>query len=159
MADGAMTDRMWNRITRTLIDTGRPPHYAELARSLGVSPAESRTILHAVLQAYPIGWLHPETDYIASFPPLNGLPTQYRVTVRGEQKWFAQCGFEATSVTWLFPGRTRAHRYRLPRLRRPAERRDARRPPHVGRSPDRRRPPELRLRPVARPARRFSERA
>jgi len=104
MAGGGIIDRMWVRITRTLIDTGRPPHYAELARSLGVSPAESRTILHAVLQAYPIGWLHPETDYIASFPPLNGLPTQYRVTVRGEQKWFAQCGFEATSVTWLFPG-------------------------------------------------------
>ena len=55
MADGGITDRMWNRITRTLIDTGRPPHYAELARSLGVSPAESRAILHAVLQAYPIG--------------------------------------------------------------------------------------------------------
>jgi len=106
LADGGITDRMWNRITRALIDTGRSPHYAELARSLGVSPAESRTILHAVLQAYPIGWLHPETDYIASFPPLNGLPTQYRVTVRGEQKWFAQCGFEATSVTWLFPGTT-----------------------------------------------------
>ena len=32
------------------------------------------------MQAYPIGWLHPETDYIASFPPLNGLPTQYRIT-------------------------------------------------------------------------------
>src|SRR6266481_2025550 len=99
-----MTDRMWNRITRMLIDTGRPPHHAELASVLGVSPAESRRILHAVLEAYPIGWLHPETDYIASFPPLNGLPTQYRVIVRGEQKWFAQCGFEATSVTWLFPG-------------------------------------------------------
>jgi hypothetical protein len=78
MTGNAMTDRMWNRITRTLIDTGRPPHHAELARSLGVSPSESRT--------------------------LNGLPTQYRVTVRGEQKWFAQCGVEATSVTWLFPG-------------------------------------------------------
>ena len=58
------------------------------------------------MQTYPIGWLHPETDYVASFPPLNNLPTQYRVTVRGEQKWFAQCGFEATSVTWLFPGAT-----------------------------------------------------
>ena len=102
--DQTMTDRMWSRITRALVDTGRPPHYAELARALGVSPAESRAILHAVLQAYPIGWVHPDTDYIASFPPLNGLPTQYRVTVRGEQKWFAQCGFEATSVTWLFPG-------------------------------------------------------
>ena len=104
--DPAMTDRMWSRITRALVDTGRPPHYAELARALGVSPAESRAILRAVLQAYPIGWVHPDTDYIASFPPLNGLPTQYRVTVRGEQKWFAQCGFEATSVTWLFPGET-----------------------------------------------------
>ena len=104
--DRAMTDRMWSRITRALVDTGRPPHYAELALALGVSPAESRAILHAVLQAYPIGWVHPDTDYIASFPPLNGLPTQYRVTVRGEQKWFAQCGFEATSVTWLFPGAT-----------------------------------------------------
>ena len=62
--------------------------------------------LHDVMRAYPIGWLHPETDYIASFPPLNNLPTQYRVTVRGEQRWFAQCGFEATSVTWLFPGET-----------------------------------------------------
>ena len=58
------------------------------------------------MQAYPIGWLHPETDYIASFPPLNNLPTQYRISVRGEQRWFAQCGFEATSVTWLFPGET-----------------------------------------------------
>jgi hypothetical protein len=102
--DPHMMDRMWNRIMRTLIDTGQPPHYAELARPLGVSPAESRRILSAVLTAYPIGWLHPETDYIASFPPLNGLPTQYRLTVRGEQKWFAQCGFEATSATWLFPG-------------------------------------------------------
>src|SRR6267143_2671772 len=106
LTDGGMIDRMWSCITRTLIDTGLPPHYAELARALGVRPAESRRILHAVFEAYPIGWLHPETDYIASFPPLNGLPTQYRVTVRGEQKWFAQCGFEATSVTWLFPGET-----------------------------------------------------
>jgi hypothetical protein len=58
------------------------------------------------MAAYPIGWLHPETDYIASFPPLNNLPTQYRITVGGEQRWFAQCGFEATSATWLFAGQT-----------------------------------------------------
>ena len=41
------------------------------------------------MKAYPISWLHPDTDYIASFPPLNNLPTQYRVTVRGAQRWFA----------------------------------------------------------------------
>ena len=73
---------------------------------MGLTVEDGRQLLLAVMQAYPIGWLHPETDYIASFPPLNNLPTQYRVTVGGEQKWFAQCGFEATSVTWLFPGTT-----------------------------------------------------
>jgi alkylmercury lyase-like protein len=106
MADPALLDRMFQRIMRALVDTGRAPHYAELARVLGIPVEEGRRLLHDVMQAYPIGWLHPETDYIASFPPLNSLPTQYRISVRGEQRWFAQCGFEATSVTWLFPGET-----------------------------------------------------
>ena len=106
MADPALMDRMFTRIMRGLVDTGSAPHYAELAPALGLSVEDGRRLLHDVMQAYPIGWLHPETDYIASFPPLNSLPTQYCVTVRGEQRWFAQCGFEATSVTWLFPGET-----------------------------------------------------
>jgi Alkylmercury lyase len=106
MADPELMDRAFHRIMRELVETGRAPHYAELARALGLSVDAGRRLLLDVVQAYPIGWLHPETDYIASFPPLNNLPTQYRVTVRGEQKWFAQCGFEATSVTWLFPGTT-----------------------------------------------------
>jgi hypothetical protein len=106
MPDPALVDRMFHGIMRALVDTGRAPHYAELAGPLGLAVPGARQLLLDVMQAYPIGWLHPDTDYIASFPPLNNLPTQYRVTVRGEQKWFAQCGFEATSVTWLFPGET-----------------------------------------------------
>jgi hypothetical protein len=106
MADPQLMDRMFQRIMRGLVDTGTAPHYAELARALGLSVEDGRLLLRDVMQAYPIGWLHPETDYIASFPPLNSLPTQYRITVRGEQRWSAQCGFEATSVTWLFPGQT-----------------------------------------------------
>jgi hypothetical protein len=106
MADPQLMDRMFTRIMRGLVDTGTAPHYAELAQALSLSVEDGRRLLRDVMQAYPIGWLHPETDYIASFPPLNSLPTQYRITVRGEQKWFAQCGFEATSATWLFPGET-----------------------------------------------------
>ena len=106
MDDSGLMDRMFQRIMRGLIDTGRAPHYGELAGGLGLGVEDARRLLHEVMRAYPIGWLHPETDYIASFPPLNSLPTQYRVTVRGEQRWSAQCGFEATSVTWLFPGET-----------------------------------------------------
>jgi len=106
MTDPHLRDAMFHRIMRGLVDTGRAPHHAELARPLGLSVENARLLLHEVMQAYPIGWLHPETDYIASFPPLNNLPTQYRVTVGGRQIWFAQCGFEATSVTWLFPSQT-----------------------------------------------------
>ena len=106
MADARRLDLMFSRIMRGLVESGRAPHYAELAPGLGLSVEDSRRLLGELMQAYPIGWLHPETDYVASFPPLNNLPTQYRVTVRGEQRWFAQCGFEATSVTWLFPGTT-----------------------------------------------------
>src|SRR5262245_10180249 len=87
MADAVLMDRMFQRIMRGLVDTGRAPQYAELARALGVGIEQGRLLLHDVMRAYPIGWLHPETDYVASFPPLNNLPTQYRVTVRGEQRW------------------------------------------------------------------------
>ncbi len=106
MAETRLMDQAFQRIMRGLVDTGRAPHYAELARALGLPVEEGRALLRDVMAAYPIGWLHPETDYIASFPPLNNLPTQYRITVRGEQRWFAQCGFEGTSATWLFPGQT-----------------------------------------------------
>jgi hypothetical protein len=106
MADPQRMDEMFHRIMRGLVDRGHAPHYAELARAMGDTVEDGRRLLLDVMQAYPIGWLHPETDYVASFPPLNSLPTQYRITVGGVQKWFAQCGFEATSVTWLFPGTT-----------------------------------------------------
>jgi hypothetical protein len=106
MADPALMDRMFAGLMRALVERGSAPHYAELARGLGLAVEQGRRLLLDVMQAYPIGWLHPDTDYVASFPPLNSLPTQYRITVRGEQRWFAQCGFEATSVTWLFPGVT-----------------------------------------------------
>jgi hypothetical protein len=106
MADARLVDQAFQLIMRTLVERGHAPHYAELARAMHCPVADGRQLLLDVMAAYPIGWLHPDTDYVASFPPLNNLPTQYRVTVRGEQRWFAQCGFEATSVTWLFPGAT-----------------------------------------------------
>src|SRR5512145_1293292 len=78
MADPLLTDRMFQHIMRGLVDRGVAPHYAEFARALGLSVEEGRRLLLDVMHAYPIGWLHPETHYIASFPPLNSQPTQYR---------------------------------------------------------------------------------
>ena len=106
MADAAQLDRSYHFILGFIVENGVAPHYTELAREFGVSPAEGRELLHELMsQALP-NWLHPGTDLIASFAPFNNLPTHYRVTVDGERKWYAQCGLEATAISWLFPGKT-----------------------------------------------------
>jgi hypothetical protein len=99
-------DRVFHAIMSRLVETGRAPHYAELAPGLGCTTEEARQAIHAIFaRGYP-GWVEPGTDLIASFPPFNSLPTQYRVSVGSDSRWFAQCGFEALAICWLFPGRT-----------------------------------------------------
>ena len=96
-------DVTYATIMQEIVATGVAPHYAELAPRLGVSPNEALNRIESILAITP-GWMHPGTDYIASFPPFNNQPTAYRITVRGEQRWFAQCGFEALACSWMFPG-------------------------------------------------------
>jgi hypothetical protein len=90
MADLALLDRAHAAIMRRMIESGQAPHYTELAHELGLPMEDGRQVLHDLMAAGIPGWLHPGTDYIVSFPPFHNLPTQYRVTVDGEQKWFAQ---------------------------------------------------------------------
>ena len=90
MAVLAPLDKAYHKNMARMVQTGQAPHYTELAAELGVSVEEGRVILHDLIDTGIPAWLHPGTDYIASFPPFNNLPTQYRITVGGEQKWFAQ---------------------------------------------------------------------
>lgn len=103
MADAKVLDRAFQFIMRRLVETGRAPHYTELAAGLGQPVEAGRQTLRHVIDGFLPGWLYPDTDYIASFAPFNNLPTQYRVSAAGQQKWFAQCGFEALAMTWMFP--------------------------------------------------------
>jgi hypothetical protein len=86
----ALLDKAFSNIMKRLVDTGQAPHYTELASDLGLSVEEGRQTLHDLIDTGIPAWLHPDTDYLVSFPPFNVLPNQYRITVRGEQKWFAQ---------------------------------------------------------------------
>ena len=98
MADLKLLDRVFYLITQHFIVTGQAPHYTELAKVLSLSVEKSRKLFHELMEApcpaYPSGtypgWFHPGTDYIVSFAPFNSLPTQYRITIDGQQKWFAQ---------------------------------------------------------------------
>ncbi len=83
-------DRAFAVIMARIVATGQAPHYTELAGALGVPMERGKQLVAGVLTAGVPGWVHPGTDYLASFPPFNNQPTQYRVSVDGEQRWFAQ---------------------------------------------------------------------
>ena len=90
MGEPSLLDRTFNTIMRRMVETGQAPHYTELAKELGVSMEEGRTALHDLFSAGIPGWLFPDTDFIVSFAPFNNLPTQFRITIDGQQKWFGQ---------------------------------------------------------------------
>ncbi len=104
MADLELLDRGYAAVMHRVVATGQAPHFTELAGELGVDLATAKAVVHELVAVTP-GWVHPGTDHIASFPPFNIQPTQYRVSIDDEQRWFAQCGFEALAVRWLVPGR------------------------------------------------------
>ena len=90
MAELALLDKAFSNIMMRLVETGQAPHYTELASDLGLSVEEGRQTLHDLIATGIPAWLHPDTNYLVSFPPFNVLPNQYRITIRGEQKRFAQ---------------------------------------------------------------------
>mgnify|MGYP001811890954 FL=1 len=104
MAEADLLDRGYSEILQRCIATGQAPHYTELAATLCIPVMDARDLIHDLVSLIP-GWVHPGTDLLASFPPFNLQPTQYRVSLDGEQRWFAQCGFEALAIRWLFAGR------------------------------------------------------
>lgn len=91
MSDTPNLDQVYHFIMETFIEQGRAPHYTDIARGFSMPPDEGRMLVHELMDKarLPI-WLYPDTDLIASFAPFHNLPTHYRITVDGEQKWFAQ---------------------------------------------------------------------
>jgi hypothetical protein len=90
MSQSSQLDRTFSFILKRMVETGQAPFYTEIAAELGVSVEEGRKALHGLLGAGIPGWVFPNTSYIVSFAPFNNLPTQYRITIDGQQKWFGE---------------------------------------------------------------------
>ncbi len=90
MSNPTVLDKTFHVIMKRMVETGQAPFYTELAAALGLSVEEGRKILHDLFSSGIPGWLYPRTDLIVSFAPFNNLPTQYRITLDGQQKWFGQ---------------------------------------------------------------------
>ncbi len=90
MGDSSQLDRTFQIIMKRMMETGQAPHFTEIAAEFDVPVEEARTLLHELYSPGFPGWLFPNTDYIGSFPPFSNLPTQYRISIDGQQKWFGQ---------------------------------------------------------------------
>jgi hypothetical protein len=90
MSQSSQLDRTFSFILKRMVETGQAPFYTEIAAELAVSVEEGRKVLHGVFGAGIPGWVFPNTSYIVSCAFFNNLPTQYRITIEGQQKWFGQ---------------------------------------------------------------------
>jgi hypothetical protein len=105
MNDADRLDQTYHYILSVFVERGQAPHFTEIAAHFSIPPEEGKRRLHELMATRLPNWLFPGTDLIASFAPFNNLPTQYRISVDGAQRWFAQCGLEALATTWMFPGK------------------------------------------------------
>ena len=90
MANAEQLDAVYHFIMETFVEHGYGPHFTEIAKRFSIHPDDGKKLLHELMAVKLPIWLYPETDLIASFAPFNNLPTQYRLTIDGHQKWFAQ---------------------------------------------------------------------
>jgi hypothetical protein len=90
MVDKFLLDLVYHFIMETFVLRGQAPHYTEIAQDLSISPEEGKRLLHLLMDTGIPAWLYPGTDLITSFAPFNNLPTHYRISVWGQQKWFGQ---------------------------------------------------------------------
>ncbi len=90
MTELSLLQKAYTAIVKHFMGTGRAPHYTELAEKLGLKPDEARQVQREAADAALACWLVQDTDYIESWVPFSNVPTQYQVTVDGEQKWYGQ---------------------------------------------------------------------
>ncbi|HXX34704.1 MAG TPA: hypothetical protein VEM15_09545 [Thermodesulfobacteriota bacterium] len=90
MSNSTILDKTFHVVMKRMVETGQAPFYTELAAALDLSVEEGRETLHDLFSSGIPGWLYPGTNLIVSFAPFSNLPTQYRITIDGQQKWFGQ---------------------------------------------------------------------
>jgi hypothetical protein len=83
-------------IYRHFAAEGKPPSVAEIASSIGVTPAEARAHF-ARLRTQRVLVLEADGESIRMAPPFSGVPTQHRVVADGVS-YYANCAWDALGI-------------------------------------------------------------
>ncbi len=92
MAVSELAKSSYATVLRFFVDHGRAPHYSELATALDIDLEEARSVLHETADAGPVAgcWLARDTDLVESWAPFSNIPTHFRISVDGVERWFGQ---------------------------------------------------------------------
>ncbi len=90
MHESDLVQRAYTAVVEHFVKTGRAPHCTELSAILGLPPEEARQVQHKAAESSLACWFVKDTDYVESWAPFSNVPTHYRVTVDGKQKWYGQ---------------------------------------------------------------------
>lgn len=90
MVESILVQQAYTTIQKHFTQTGRAPHFTELADVLQITPDKAKDVQQKAADAGIGCWISHDTDYIASWAPFSNIPTQYLVRIAGKQKWYAQ---------------------------------------------------------------------
>ena len=92
MASQEERQKVHQGVLSHFIETGRAPHYTELAELLDIVPEKARRIIRETTAESPFSfaWITPDTDYIGAWAPFSNLPNHHLISVDGVEKWYGQ---------------------------------------------------------------------
>ena len=90
MQEIALVQQAYASVLKHFMNTGRAPHYTELAAMLGLPPEEARQVQRKATESSIACWFAKDTDYIESWAPFSNISTHYLVTIEGAQRWYGQ---------------------------------------------------------------------
>src|SRR5678816_3313154 len=89
-------DDVRRAIYAAMVENGRPPSPADLARPMGVAEEAVADAYRALAEAHVIV-LRPGTAEVVWAPPFSAVPTPFRTTV-GAMSWYAPCAWDAFGI-------------------------------------------------------------
>lgn len=95
--------RVRKKIIDSFVQFGRAPDVAEIGTTLNLSRQQ---VLDAFreLPRFDTFAVEHGTENIRILSPFSNLPTPYKISINGEQRWFAVCGPESLAISSMFPG-------------------------------------------------------